>query len=29
MTDEADRSVVLAKLQDALFRECNNKRLSL
>ena len=28
MTDEADRSVVLAELQDALFRECNNQRLS-
>ena len=28
MTDEADSSVVLAKLQVALFRECNNQRLS-
>ena len=28
MTDEADSSVVLAELQDALFRECNNQRLS-
>ena len=28
MTDEADSSVVLAELQVALFRECNNKRLS-
>ena len=28
MTDEVDRSVVLAKLQVALFRECNNQRLS-
>ena len=28
MTDEADCSVVLAELQIALFRECNNKRLS-
>ena len=28
MTDEADRSVVLAELQVALFRECNNQRLS-
>ena len=27
MTDEADSSVVLAKLQVALFRECNNQRL--
>ena len=27
MTDEADSSVVLAELQDALFRECNNQRL--
>ena len=29
MTDEADSSVVLAELQVALFRECNNQRLSL
>ena len=29
MTDEADSSVVLAQLQDALFMECNNQRLSL
>ena len=28
MTDEADSSVVLAKLQVALFRECNNQRPS-
>ena len=28
MTDETDSSVVLAELQDALFRECNNQRLS-
>ena len=28
MTDEADSSVVLAELQIALFRECNNQRLS-
>ena len=28
MTDEADSSVVLAQLQVALFRECNNQRLS-
>ena len=28
MTDEADSSVVLAELQVALFRECNNQRLS-
>ena len=28
MTDEADSSVVLAKLQGYLFRECNNQRLS-
>ena len=28
MTDEADISVVLAELQVALFRECNNQRLS-
>ena len=28
LTDEADSSVVLAELQVALFRECNNKRLS-
>ena len=28
MTDEAESSVVLAKLQVALFRECNNQRLS-
>ena len=28
MTDEADSSVVLTELQVALFRECNNKRLS-
>ena len=27
MTDEADSSVVLAELQVALFRECNNQRL--
>ena len=28
MTDEAGSSVVLAELQVALFRECNNQRLS-
>ena len=28
MNDEADSSVVLAELQVALFRECNNQRLS-
>ena len=28
MTGEADSSVVLAELQVALFRECNNQRLS-
>ena len=28
MTDEADSSVVMAELQVALFRECNNQRLS-
>ena len=28
MTDEADRSKVLAELQVALLRECNNQRLS-
>ena len=28
MTDEANSSVVLAELQFALFRECNNQRLS-
>ena len=28
MTDEADSSVVLAEMQVALFRECNNQRLS-
>ena len=28
VTDEADISVVLAELQVALFRECNNQRLS-
>ena len=28
MTDEADCSVVLAELQVALFRDCNNQRLS-
>ena len=28
ITDEADSSVVLAELQIALFRECNNQRLS-
>ena len=27
MTDEADSSVVLAKLQVALFKECTNQRL--
>ena len=26
MTDETDSSVVLAELQIALFRECNNQR---
>ena len=26
MTDKADSSVVLAELQVALFRECNNQR---
>ena len=26
MTDEADSSVVLAELQVALFRECNNQK---
>ena len=29
LTDEADSSVVLAELQVALFRECNNHLLSL
>ena len=29
MTNEADSSVVLAELQVALFRECNNQRLRL
>ena len=29
MTDKAEKSVVLAELQVALFRECNNQRLSL
>ena len=29
MTDEADSSVVLAELQVALFRECNNQRFAL
>ena len=29
MTDEADSSVVLAELQVALFRECNNQRLNI
>ena len=29
MTDEADSSVVLEELQVALFRECNNQRLSI
>ena len=29
LTDEADSSVVLAELQVALFRECNNQRLGL
>ena len=28
MTDGANSSVVLAELQVALFRECNNQRLS-
>ena len=28
MTDEADSSVILAELQVALFRMCNNQRLS-
>ena len=28
MTDEADSSVVLTELQVAVFRECNNQRLS-
>ena len=28
MTDEADSAVVLAELQVALFRGCNNQRLS-
>ena len=28
MTDEADSSVVLAELYVALFKECNNQRLS-
>ena len=28
MTDETDSFVVLAELQVALFRECNNQRLS-
>ena len=28
MTDEADSSVVLTELQVALFRKCNNQRLS-
>ena len=28
MTDKDDNSVVLAELQVALFRECNNQRLS-
>ena len=28
MTDEADSYVVLAELQVALYRECNNQRLS-
>ena len=28
MTDEADSSIVLAELQVAVFRECNNQRLS-
>ena len=28
MTDDADSSVVLAELQVALYRECNNQRLS-
>ena len=28
MTDEADSSVILAELQEAFFRECNDQRLS-
>ena len=28
VTDEADSSLVLTELQVALFRECNNQRLS-
>ena len=28
LTDEADSSVVLAELQIAFFRECNNQRLN-
>ena len=28
MTNESDSSVVLAELQVAIFRECNNQRLS-
>ena len=28
MTDEADSSVVLAELQVALFRECNNQTVN-
>ena len=28
LTDKADSSVVLAELQVALFRECNNQQLS-
>ena len=28
MTDDVDSSVVLAELQVALYRECNNQRLS-
>ena len=28
MTDKADGSIVLAELQIALFRECNNQGLS-
>ena len=28
MTDVADSSVLLAELQVAFFRECNNQRLS-
>ena len=27
MTDKADSSVILAELEVALFRECNNQRL--